>query len=68
MMSEAFFSEQSKKAAWAFVADELSHEAVGGRGVEVAKVVDGERQVDVADVLGRNDEDLGSHLKFGKCL
>ena len=62
-MSVAFFPEQCKETSWTLVSNELGHEAVGSRAVEVAEVVDGESQVDVAHVLGGHDEDLVPHLQ-----
>jgi len=62
-MSKAFFSEIRKQSSGSFVSDELCDEAVGGGAVEVAEVVDGERQVDVANVFGGNDENFRSHLE-----
>ena len=67
MMCKPLLPEMSEEASGPFVSDQLRHEPVRRGRVEVGQVLDREGQVDMADVLGRHDEDLRFHLKVD-CL
>ena len=63
MMCKPLLPQVSEETSGSFVSDQLRHEPVRRRGVEVAEVCGRERQVDVAHVFGGNDEEFCFHLK-----